>query len=126
MADLFSMKAPLMIRFSDGERRIMAEYFRHPEGLLFFDVFWNRSGEEAIHLVRGEYKGEGPWKVGDAVINVLGCHGSDPELAGLFAEWQTYLQMSPDDYPSDEQIKAIARGRGAVFEEKKWSANERE
>ena len=114
MADLFTMKAPLMIRFANGEKHIMAEYFKHPEGLLFFDVFWNHPhAVDAIHLVKGEYKGEGPWKVGDAVINVLGCRGVDADLAGLFSEWQTYLQMAGDEYPSDDDIKSIARSRGA-------------
>ena len=94
----------------------MAEYFRHPEGLLFFDVFWNLVDEPSFHLVKGQYKGEGPWKIGDAVINVLGCHGSDPELAGLFSEWQTYRQMAVDEYPSDEAIAAIARERGALVD----------
>lgn len=115
MADLFSMKSPLMIRFPDGEKRIMAEYFKHPEGLLFFDVFWNQSDDSAIHIIKGEYKGEGPWKIGDAVINVLGCHGSDPELATLFSEWQIYLQMSADAYPVDDEIKKIAVSKGAMI-----------
>ena len=115
MADLFSMKSPLMIRFSNGEKHIMAEYFKHPEGLLFFDVFWNQSDDSAIHIVKGSYKGEGPWKIGDAVINVLGCHGTDPELATLFSEWQMYMQMSADTYPSDEEIKKIAAAKGALI-----------
>ena len=113
MADLFSMKAPLMIRFANGDKHIMAEYFRHPEGLLFFDVFWNQSDDSAIHLVKGEYKGEGPWKVGDAVISVLGCHGSDPELASLFSEWQTFMQMAGEQYPSENDIRSMARDKGA-------------
>ena len=113
MADLFSMKAPLMIRFPGGEKHIMAEYFRHPKGLLFFDVFWNQIGESAIHLVEGEYKGDGPWKVGDCVINVLGCHGTDAELATLFSEWQTYRQMS-DDYPASDEIWKLAQQKGAI------------
>lgn len=115
MADLFAMKSPLMIRFPDGDKRIMAEYFRHPEGLLFFEVFWGQSKDDnGIHLVKGEYKGEGPWKVGDSVINVLGCRGSEPELAGLFAEWQEYRQMAADTYPDEQTIKAIAVSRGAI------------
>ena len=114
MPDLFSMKSPLMIRFPDGEKRIMAEYFKHPDGLLFFDVFWHQSDDSAIHLVKGAYKGDGPWKVGDAVVTVLGCHGSDPELASLFSEWQSYLQMSPETYPADALIKKIATSKGAV------------
>jgi hypothetical protein len=115
MADLFTMKAPLMIRFANGEKRIMAEYFKHPQGLLFFDVFWNRSDDSAIHLVEGEYRGEGPWKIGDAVINVLGCHGTDPELASLFSEWQSYRQMFPEQYPPEDEINALARARGALI-----------
>lgn len=113
MADLFSMTAPLMIRFPDGEKHIMAEYFPHPDGLLFFEVFWQQGGESAIHRVTGDFKGEGPWKVGDCVINVLGCHGSDPELASLFSEWQTYRQMS-EDYPDEESIRQLARQHGAL------------
>ncbi|MDH5735322.1 MAG: hypothetical protein OEY87_04285 [Gammaproteobacteria bacterium] len=114
MPDLFSMKSPLMIRFPDGEKRIMAEYFKHPQGLLFFDVFWHQSDDSAIHLVEGEYKGEGPWKIGDVVITVLGCHGTDPELASLFSAWQSYLQMSAEAYPADEVIQQIAFSKGAV------------
>lgn len=104
-----------MIRLPGGEKRIMAEYFKHPQGLLFFDVFWNQSDDSAIHLVTGEYKGDGPWKIGDAVITVLGCHGSDPELASLFSEWQSYLQMSPETYPADDKIKQLAISKGAVI-----------
>lgn len=114
MAELFSMKSPLVIRLADGRKHIMAEYFRHPEGLLFFEIFWHQQPEQAgIHLVQGEYKGDGPWKVGDCVISVLGCHGSDPELASLFSEWQTYMQMASDVYPENEQIIALAISKGA-------------
>lgn len=114
VADLFSMKAPLMIRMPNGDKHIMAEYFRHPKGLLFFDVFWNHpDAANVIHLVEGEYKGEGPWKIGDAVINVLGCRGVDADLASLFSEWQTYMQMAGDEFPSDEEIRAIAESHGA-------------
>lgn len=115
MADLFAMKAPLMIRLANGEKHIMAEYFRHADGLLFFDVFWHQNPEQGIHLVKGEYKGDGPWKVGDNVINVLGCHGSDPELANLFAEWQYYLQTGADDCPTVDEIRALAKTHGALI-----------
>lgn len=114
MADLFSMKAPLVIRFPDGEFRIMAEYFKHPDGLLFFDLFWNQQPDNSIHLVKGEYKGDGPWKVGDVVISVLGCHGCDADLATQFAEWQAYLQMCGDEYPGDEEIQKLANEYGVI------------
>lgn len=115
MADLFSMKSPLMIRFADGEARVMAEYFKHPQGLLFLDLFWHQNPQAFIHLIEGEYKGEGPWKVGDAVISVLGCHACDVELATQYAEWQAYLQMYGDEYPHRQVIEEKARAKGALI-----------
>lgn len=116
MADLFAMKAPLMIRLANGEKHIMVKYFRHADGILFFDVFWHQTVPPGIHLVTGEYKGEGPWKVGASVIHVLGCHGSDPELANLYAQWQYYLQTDADDYPSENEIISLARQHGAIID----------
>lgn len=113
MADLFSMKSPLMIRFADGEARVMAEYFAHPEGLLYFDLFWMQAVDTSIHLVKGEYKGEGPWKIGNAVISVLACHGSNADLATQFSEWQSWMQMFGDEYPAQAEIEEIARAHGA-------------
>ncbi len=115
MADLFSMKSPLIIRLANGETHIMAEYFRHPRGLLYFELFWHQQPENLTHLIEGEYKGEGPWKVGDAVISVLGCHGCDADLATAFAEWQMYLQMCGDDYPAEQAIKEYAVKIGALL-----------
>jgi len=114
MADLFSMKSPLMIRFKTGESHVMAEYFRHPEGLLYFDLFWQENQSASIHLVKGEYKGEGPWKIGDAVISVLGCHGCEADLATQFAAWQSWMQMYGDTYPSEDAVQEIAQERGAL------------
>ena len=123
MADLFSMRSPLVIRLADGETCVMAEYFRHPQGLLYFDLFWSdylgadyapHKLQPVVHLVEGEYRGEGPWKVGDAVISVLGCHGCDARLASEFATWQSFLQMSADSYPGAEKIQRIAQHFGAL------------
>jgi len=38
--DLFTVTAPLVIRHADGTRRLMAERFPHPAGLLSFEPFW--------------------------------------------------------------------------------------
>lgn len=123
MADLFSMKSPLMIRCPGGESHVMAEYFRHPQGLLYFDLFWTdyldqdnalQKLQPVVHLVQGEYSGEGPWKVGDAVISVLGCHGCDARLASEFASWQSFLKMAADSYPEAEKIHRIAQYFGAL------------
>lgn len=104
-----------MIRLANGEKHIMAEYFRHADGLLFFDVFWHQNPQQGIHVIKGEYKGDGPWKVGNNVIHVLGCHGSDPDLANLFAEWQYYMQTGAEDYPAVDEIHALAKTHGALI-----------
>ena len=115
MADLFSVTAPLIIRYPSGDRRVMAERFPHPQGLLYFDLFWHLgNSSEQVHVVNGNIRGDGPWKIGDCVIHVLGCHGTDAEPTMRFDAWQTYLQQSADEYPARTIIEAIARRYGAL------------
>ena len=103
-----------MIRLPSGQKRVMAEYFPHPKGLLYFDLFWHLGDPvDTVHIVEGPVRGEGPWKVGEAVINVLGCHGTDPELAPAFNDWQHYLAEHIGAYPGRQQILALARRCGA-------------
>lgn len=110
MADLFSMTTPLMVRRPDGKQEVIAEIFPHPQGLVYFDLYWHLGQpEETIHFIQGKVCGEGPWKIGQHVINVLGCHGTNAELATDHQQWQTYLQTATDDYPSSPLIAAIAR-----------------
>ena len=115
MADLFSVTAPLLIRDPAGRKRVMAEVFRHPEGLLYFDLFWHRQPpDEGIHLVKGAVHGDGPWKVGDCVVTLLGCQGTNPEAAAEYADWQFYLESQGADYPAPAQIEVLAREYGAL------------
>ena len=117
MADLFTVTAPLMIRCPSGEKRAMAALFRHADGLLYFDLFWDRQDDgQGVHLVTGDIQGEGPWKAGDCVITLLGCHGNEPELAGAYAEWQIYLEQQPAGYPSSGELADIARRYGAIVD----------
>lgn len=117
MAQLFSMTSPLMIRTPQGEERVIAEIFPHPEGIVYFDLYWHLAQpEETIHLIKGTLSGEGPWKIGDHVINVLGCHGTNAELASAYQDWQTYLQTATADYPPPPLVAAIARRLGAMVE----------
>jgi len=81
MADLFSITAPMLVRRGDGARHIMAECFPLAEipGLVYFELYWHlqRPATQAIHVVRGEIRGEGPWKIADSVIDFrLSWHGS--------------------------------------------------
>jgi hypothetical protein len=115
VADLFTVTAPLALRCPEGARKVIAACFPHPAGLLYLDTFWHlKTPDEAAHLIRGELRGEGPWKIGGCVLTVLGCHNTDPELAPELARWRGYLeQCGPDAYPPPAQIREIARRLGA-------------
>ncbi|HKJ07513.1 MAG TPA: hypothetical protein VKA76_00340, partial [Gammaproteobacteria bacterium] len=67
---------------------------------------------QTIHRVPGPIHGDGPWKVGDHVVQVLGCHGSDPDLAVAYEQWLSYLSAPQTDYPPPPLIAAIARRMG--------------
>jgi hypothetical protein len=110
MADLFFVTAPLLIRYPDATAHVMLHRFRHPLGLVYFRPFWERmTTAEGIVLAAGEIRGDGPWKVGAAVVTLLGCHGSHPEHAAEYADWQLYLAQRGDDYPDREQLVVLAR-----------------
>lgn len=114
MADLFSMTAPLVFRDPDGSERLAAAVFPHPEGVLVFDLYWH-AGDPAqtTRVLRGRVQGEGPWKVGAVVIRLLGCQGTDAELAQAWQDWQACIQAS-EDYPPAPLVAAIARRLGAA------------
>ncbi len=113
MADLFRVTAPLLIRQSDGVSAVMAERYPHPRGMLYFDMFWHLGDPaQTVHLVAGTIKGDGPWKIGAAVVRVLGCHGTDAELAADYAQWTIYLNECAAEYPPRAMINAIARAQG--------------
>lgn len=120
MADLFTLKAPLAIRRDDGVRHVMAERFplENESGLVYFELYWHlqRPAALGIHRIAGAIRGEGPWKIGDNIITVLGCHGTDAELATSFAEWQSYLEQGAPGYPTREAIQTLARAQGARVE----------
>ena len=115
MADLFSLTSPLLIRYPDNTRQVMIACFQHAEGVLYFRPYWDQlPGTEGIGLARGAVKGEGPWKVGDAVVTLLGCQGTHPEQAAEFADWKFYLEQHGEPYPAHEQLRAVAIGMGLL------------
>lgn len=113
--DLTKIPSPLTIRYPDGTRHLMVEKFPHPEGILYFEPFWHWPEHgEGIHLVRGPVRGVGPWKIGDAVVTVTGCQGSDPEMALQLARWQEHLACCDGEYAPRAHILEAARRHGAV------------
>ena len=117
MADIFSLTAPLMIRLPDGTEKVIAHHFKHQKGLLYFDLYWHIGEPESVfHVLEGEVTGEGPWKIQDHVLNVLGCSGTNSDLAMQFNAWQEFLHRADADYPPEGLIYAIARKLGAELE----------
>lgn len=115
MADLFTVTAPLAIRFTSGEKQIMIERIPYHDGLLFLPTFWPETGiDKALRFVAGPIKGDGPWKVGDAVVTVLACHGTDAALANDFSCWQTQLMQMGEAYPPREQIEKMMKTHAAA------------
>lgn len=117
MANLFSVTVPLVIRHPNAIEHIMVERFPHPDGVLYFLPFWHeRPYTDSILLAKGEISGEGPWKVGAAVVTVLACRGSNAALAVEFSEWQSYLTAYADQYVSREEMVSIAKQHGAILD----------
>jgi len=115
MADLFTLTTPLLIRYPDDTRHVMIAAFRHPQGLLYFRPFWTQLPDaEGVRLVQGNLGGEGPWKVGDAVITVLGCQGAHPQQAAEFADWKFQLEQHGEHYPTRDELQAIAIEKGLL------------
>jgi hypothetical protein len=115
MADLFSITAPLLIRYPDGTRHVMVARFPHPGGVVYFRTFWDQLPlQQGVLLARGELHGGGPWKVGAAVITVLGCHGTNPDEAAEYSAWQFHLEQLGDSYPGPAQLEQIARDAGLL------------
>ena len=109
MPTIDEVTAPLVLRQADGSEQLIAAGFTHPLGLLYLDLYWHLSEPQcAAHLVRGEIHGEGPWRVGDARLRVLGCQHTDPHLQEAFTAWQQYLQTHADAYPPPRRDRKAA------------------
>lgn len=72
---------PLVIDLGDGNERLMAEVFPHPDGIVFADIGWPDSTGHPFHVVAGELQGDGPWTIGRHEIRIA----FDGER--LFADW---------------------------------------
>lgn len=115
MADLFSVTAPLAIRYRDsGDKQVMVERLPYADGLLYLPAFWiDMPLQQAMRYVPGPIEGDGPWKVGNAIVTVLACHGTDAGLAGEFGAWQTRLLELGDACPARSEIHTLMKTHAA-------------
>ena len=116
MPEIESINSPFAILFDDGSKILAAACFRHELGLLYLDPFWHQQKpDQAAHIIKGQLKGDDPWRIGEATIRLAGCQHTDPELQTLKSKWTDYLKTA-DDYPPVEQIYDIVRRLGAIIE----------
>jgi len=95
MADIFTVTSPMLVRYPDGEQRLVAETFKHPLGIIYAEPYWLESKYPAAYLLKGEVKGQGPWKIGEVIIRLLSC--ADVEHKMQWAEWQQYLSSCSEE-----------------------------
>lgn len=109
MAELYTVTVPLRVQCRDGTRRVALVCVPHARGVVMVEPpAMPGSWRQAMRLLEGELKGEGPWKVGECVITVLGCHGTDGQLATEFAQWRQSYEMSGEPLPSREELTGLA------------------
>ena len=73
---------------------------------MFLPAFWTEKGVEAsLRYVPGPIEGDGPWKVGNAIVTVLACHGTDAVLASEFSAWQGCLLQLAEAYPDKRDLE---------------------
>ncbi len=71
-SDLFKVREPLVVRYPDGDERLIAEMFAHRDGVVFFGCGWVYEKEPAQLLPGPIVKnGEGCWRLGDISVRVV-------------------------------------------------------
>jgi hypothetical protein len=91
--------------------RIVAGLAVVPAGVIILDTFYNDTGSHALHFIKGQLRGAGPWRVGRAIFQEVE-HGSP--FAGIWNVWVRVLEMYPDRYSrssADRVVDAYRRHR---------------
>lgn len=79
---------PLGVEHPLGGRRVIAELYRHPRGLVFLDIGWPQASSHPAHLIEGQVPDEGPpWRVGEAEIFRIS------EADDLLEDWLAWRQL---------------------------------
>jgi hypothetical protein len=66
----FEAHEPLKI-IQGNSQRVIAEGFVVPGGIVFWDIGWFESPGHPNHFVPGEISGQGPWKIGSAIVEEI-------------------------------------------------------
>lgn len=112
MSSLFDKHTdPLIVEIGEN-RRTVAEIFPTAKGVVFFDTGWhlNDSGHP-IHVIEGKITGEGPWRVGKALIRLM----TEDDPYDWWQEWWDWQAAIKRGYPPRERIEELAREFGALI-----------
>jgi hypothetical protein len=80
-----------IIELAPDNRRIVAEIFEHPNGIVFADIGWDdpQYSGHPFHIIEGELKKDGScYRVGKVRIVEI---GEDDPLAWNWLEWVNYI-----------------------------------
>ena len=110
---LLSMRSPLYIKYPNTEVRVIENLFEHPQGVLYFELFWEKDPQHSIHLIKGNITGDGPWKVGECSFHILGCNHTHPQMCEMHSFWQQQRLQDPAQFRSAEVVE-IALKKGAI------------
>ena len=102
MVELFTLTAPLLVRYPDGEQRLVAEKFTHPQGMVYAEPFWLESDSPIAYFLGGDITGDGPWKIDNVIVRLLSC--GDIEYSMQWAQWQQYLQSCSVTHAYHDQV----------------------
>ncbi len=108
------MRSPLYIKYPNAEVRVIERLFEHPEGVLYFELFWEKDPTYSIHLIKGDISGDGPWKVGDCSFHILGCNHTHPQMCEMHSFWQQELLQNPDQFRGNEVVEIALKKGGIV------------
>jgi len=97
MADLFSIKSPLLVCYPNGEKHVVAHISPREHGVAYLVPWWLAVEPPGMFEVDGDIQGEGPWKIGNVVIRLMSC--GDAEESMYWNQWQQYLAGSGDEEP---------------------------
>ncbi|WP_201340858.1 hypothetical protein [Abyssogena phaseoliformis symbiont] len=114
MNKLFTMCSPLYIKYPNGETRVIEALFEYLKGVLYFEFFLEKDLTYSINIIKGEVMGEGPWKVGQCSLHVLGCNHTHPQLCEMHAFWQQELLQNLAQFRASDVVK-IACEKGAFL-----------
>jgi len=113
---IFTLHSPFYIKYPNGETRVIEEIFQHSEGVLYFELFWEKDPKYSIHLIEGEITGDGPWRVGECSFHVLGCNHTHPQMCAMHSFWQQELLQRPEQFRANDVVE-IALEKGAILPE---------